>query len=236
MTNSKRGLLLFGVLALIAGLYYSSRPYTIEFSGHNEKVWAHRVNDLEKLQSAKDNYAGLELDIVYDSIKNELDIYHPPRSSSRLYLSSYLQEISKNAFPFLWLDFKNLNAHNSQNVLLKLQTDLNQVGYPHNKILIETSDYDNLPMFTAAGFSCSYNVPEEVFMSSSEEMQLLTTELNQQPKIAISSSSINYPFLKVHFPERTKYLWMINSFLKHGFGQSRAMITDPKVKAVLVRM
>src|SRR5690554_4954312 len=114
MITGKRILILvLAVLSLILlGMAYRYSPYKIEYLGHYDKIWAHRVNSTEKLESALKYFKGVELDLVYDEQKNILDVTHPPVPSIDLDLENYLSSINSEAKPYIWLDIKNLNFDN----------------------------------------------------------------------------------------------------------------------------
>ena len=60
--------LFVGVTCLII---YRYNPYRIEFIGYYDKAFAHRVNNIEKLNSSLNFFNGVELDLVFQ--KNTLD-------------------------------------------------------------------------------------------------------------------------------------------------------------------
>ena len=55
-------------------------------SVYSSKVWAHRVNSIEKYQEARDIFSGIELDLMFDVASNTFDVNHPPAKSINLSL------------------------------------------------------------------------------------------------------------------------------------------------------
>ena len=152
--------ILFGILFCALSMFvYRYSPYKIEFLGHYDKVFAHRVNSTEKLQSALRYFDGIELDIVYQKDKNILDVNHPPATSIDLNFRTYFKNIPKEEKPFIWLDFKNLNLEKSDEILVLLQSIIKEHEYPLNKILIESKDPTSLPIFQMNGFLICYYLP-----------------------------------------------------------------------------
>src|SRR5690554_7749167 len=64
--------ILFGlfIVLIIMAMAYRYFPYKIEYIGYYDKIWAHRVNSEEKLNSALKFFKGVEVDLVYDETKN----------------------------------------------------------------------------------------------------------------------------------------------------------------------
>ena len=235
MTRIKKTALVI-VLFCICVFLYKYSPYRVEFLGHYHKIWAHRVDSKEKLKAALLFYNGVELDLVYKAQENVLDVNHPPAKSINLSFENYLSEI--NPETYLWLDIKNLNKENSELILSKLTSLLNQRNYPFDKILIETRYPEALPIFTNKGFKTSYYFPFGLHKKSTpeliEEINKIKTVLNNQPEIGISSDYKDYEIMKEYFPDKNKYLWMTSSITERWFKRTRTILKDEKVKVVLV--
>ena len=88
--------LFVGVTCLII---YRYNPYRIEFIGYYDKAFAHRVNNIEKLNSSLKFFNGVELDLVFQ--KNTLDVNHPPAPSISLSFRDYFNNIPTSKTPFL---------------------------------------------------------------------------------------------------------------------------------------
>ena len=119
--NKKLRYVLFIILTVfVVRFAYKYSPKRIEFLGHYEKVGAHRVNSLEKLTAALNHFEIIELDLVYFSESQSLDVGHPPVPSIGLTFEKYLNTIPKDDQPFLWLDIKNLTSENASEVLNRI--------------------------------------------------------------------------------------------------------------------
>ena len=136
-------------ILFIAYYYY---PHSIESTGFSNKIWAHRVNSIEKLNSALNHFDGVELDLVYNNKKDLFDVNHPPSKSIGLTFEVYLNAIKKQQFPYLWLDLKNLSKENSISILNKLLYLFKSKNYPFHKILIESRQSNELLIFEKEGF------------------------------------------------------------------------------------
>ena len=194
-------------ILFIAYYYY---PHSIESTGFSNKIWAHRVNSIEKLNSALNHFDGVELDLVYNNKKDLFDVNHPPSKSIGLTFEVYLNAIKKQQFPYLWLDLKNLSKENSISILNKLLYLFKSKNYPFHKILIESRQSNELLIFEKEGFKTSFYLPpnlnEKDRLSLSKSIFEIKTILNNQPNIAISTSFEDYNIIKNEFPNHKKYI------------------------------
>src|SRR5690554_6067423 len=101
---------IFLFLFVVGGIVNYYHPHKLEHFGYAEKIWAHRVNSLEKLASVQNKYTGVELDVVFDTLTNTFDVTHPPTPSIGLSLEQWLQTLDGDKG--VWIDFKNLTAAN----------------------------------------------------------------------------------------------------------------------------
>ncbi len=106
----KIGIVLIAIFSIAAVLLYSNSVMIFIFEN---KIWAHRVNSIEKLNKATKLYSGVELDVVYDSQANYFDIHHPPEKPSNISLKNYFKSQPIGSKCKYWIDFKNLNHSNS---------------------------------------------------------------------------------------------------------------------------
>ena len=235
MTRIKKIALVIILVGFCLFLYKYS-PYRVEFLGHYQKIWAHRVDSKEKLKAALLFYKGVELDLVYKVQENVLDVNHPPATSINLSFENYLSEI--NTDTYLWLDIKNLTSENSELILKRIVSVLEQRNYPIDKLLIETRYPEALPIFTKKGFITSYYLPFGLHVKNATELNLeinkIKTVLENQPEIGISSDYKDYEIMKEYFPDKNKYLWMISSITERWFTKTRSILKDERVKVVLV--
>jgi len=232
--------ILFGLLValFIAAMAYRYSPYKIEYLGYYDKIWAHRVNSEEKLNSALKFFKGVEVDLVYDETKNLLDVTHPPVPSINLDFKQYISNIKDGEYPFIWLDIKNLEINNSDYILKYLLDVLNKKNYPLDKILVETRYPEALPKFHEAGFKTSYYLPyglsEMPLKKYKSEISKIRFILQEQPYLGISSNYTDYAVMTKEFPKNEKYFWITSSVRKHGFSEPRKILKDSTVKAVLI--
>ncbi len=234
----KKGVLCF-VFLILGVLLYSYCPYKIEGIGYYDKIWAHRVNSLEKLDSALDYFDGIELDLIYDLETDILDVNHTVGESIGLSFKTYLNAIDvSNGYPYLWLDIKKLDLNNGDQILKKLLELFHEKSYPLNKVLIETRHPEVLPKFKQAGFKTSYYLPVRMYLKDSVALEKSLKDirgvLEKQPDVSISTDYRDYEIIKKHFPNRNKYIWAILRWTHLEHKKVRAILKDEKVEILLL--
>lgn len=234
--NIKR-LLVFTLLLLIVVFLYKYNPYKLQFIGHYDKIWAHRVNSTEKLQWALKYFDGVELDLEYHQETDFLDVNHPPATSINLSFEDYFKTFDEKQ-PFIWLDIKKLDNHNSQAIFNKLTIIFEAKNYPIHKVLIETQHPEVLPKFTDYGFATSYYLPANLRLKDSlllqNEISTIQKVLENQPNIAISTDYKDYEVITKYFPNSKKYIWILVSDFNTEFIQISKILNDNTVQAVLI--
>ena len=234
--NVKKTALVF--LVLVSGyITYKYSPYKVEFAGYYDKIWAHRVNSLDKLNYSLPFFKGVELDLVYNEKTTRFDVRHPPAGSFGLTFERYLSEIPEGNYPGLWLDIKNLNKNNAPLVLEKINFILNKKKYPRKAILIETQHPEALPLFSKAGFNTSYYIKSWLYQSSKKrlekELDTISEIINAQPRLGISTHYKNYGIIDIAFRKKKKYIWILNHSVVKDFSLLRKILKDTTVKVVL---
>lgn len=244
MKCNKRKYLLFGIvfcLLIGVGITYRYSSKRIQYYGHYNKIWAHRVNTIKKLKSAQNKFEGVELDLYYDDAKNQLFVSHAANPLV-LNFSDYLKAI-ENRDLHLWLDMKNLTPKNDRLILAVLEQEFKNTAYQNHKkhILVEAQFIKALPVFEDAGYRTSFYITAITNQMETEQRDSLTKSLKlalkSQPKLELSGNYKNYNYLKKNFPQTTKNLWtLMSTYDKRIFteySQIREMMKDTTVKTFL---
>lgn len=226
-------LLLLGVLAAL----FSNDAFIFVFS---DKIWAHRVNSIQKKKEALGKFSGIELDLMYYQEKGMFDVNHFPASSINLSLSDYLKaDTHKNSG--YWLDFKNLTAENAQSACNIIDSIVRSLDLNKEKIIVESPNYPFLHLFAAKGFIVSYYLPclhtinHDSLVKTVDEVR---SALRKYPGLRISSEYKDYQLMKHYFPDANKLLWWTGpekSFWnwRRKFALYR-MMSDRRVDVLLV--
>ncbi|WP_336129198.1 hypothetical protein [Mesoflavibacter sp. CH_XMU1422-2] len=237
MISKKRLVIIFVLLSLLAVFYYFF-PFSLEHIGYTNKIYAHRVNSKEKLEASLLYFKGIELDLVYDSKKDILDVNHPPTKSMQLNFNDYLSSL-KGEKPRLWLDIKNLNIDNALLILNKLQVILNKLDYNYSNVLVESTRPESLSIFSKAGFKTSYYLPPNIYLKSKKEkdsiIQLILGKLNRDNNLGISTNYKDYNLLKDNFPITTKYIWALTPRVHLDQLKVRSILKDSTVSILIIR-
>ncbi|WP_432410363.1 hypothetical protein [Rasiella sp. SM2506] len=225
------GSLLVGILLF---WLYKHSPKKIEFLGYYNKIGAHRVNTLEKLESSLTHFEAIELDLVYVPETNILDVHHPPAPSIELSFSTYVAAL-ENKQPFMWLDIKNLDENTAELIFQKLNSILHD--YPKQKILIETRFPEKLSLFTAEGYHTSYYLKQNLNKLNrtalDSEIEKIKRILETNPELGLSTEHFDYKVLKKYFPETKKYFWCIRHSKIGDYTLVREILKDNTVALVL---
>ncbi len=231
------------IILIAAVVVYIFNPYKLEYAGYQSKVWAHRVNSLEKLNYTQKFYQGIELDLVFDSISNTFDVNHPPTESINLNLDTYFSNINDKDLK-LWLDFKNLSEANTEKSSEVLDQLAKKYSLKNENILVESTVMHNLQTFKSKGFRTSFYLPQLVGLT--DESKLMPTVdsikqlLIQYPTTGISCNVNAYEVVSKYFKNEQKFLWHIyKPYSRHqikNYCDFRKYVSDPTVEAVLIQV
>lgn len=229
--------IVLSILAIGAKYMYKFSPYRFEFLGHYHKIWAHRVNSIEKQEAALLFFKGIELDLDYLEETDFLDVNHTPAPSIGLSFQEYMDHLPINRYPYLWLDIKELDTLNHHHIFDKIHPVLRSKNYPLDRVLVEGMQVEALLIFEEAGFNTSLYLPWYLHDLSeedlAEEIAALKSIQAQFPKVAFSSSYTQYDLIKEYFPEKELYIWFVGHRSFKEYSLSRRILKDDKVLAAL---
>lgn len=235
---------LFISLGIVIAVFYNFSVFKIEYIGYLNKIWAHQVNTLEKLNLAQSNYTGIELDIVFDSTTNTFDVHHPPDLSIGLTLETYLSHLKSPKNIRIWLDLKNLTMENKEKALRRLLFLVEKYSLQKERIIVESQQPEFLIDFKKFGFLTSYYLPATLHTLTPETLadiiEEINTKINLYPTTAISSNLVDYPLIAKQFPKQKKYLWALHktysASIFTNFKRTRIALKDSKVQVLLVHV
>jgi hypothetical protein len=189
-------------------IFLSNQTLKILF---NNKIWAHKVNNLERFDEASVKFHGIEFDLMFYSDSNHFDINHPPDSSLNLSLATYFQKQNNNADYHYWIDFKNLNQLNYIKASHVLDSLVNSYELNPDKIIIESINPHLLLPFQQKGYKTSYYVPVDLHKMSeqerTEQIEQISANLALNKELYISFEYKDYPILQKAFPDVKKLCW-----------------------------
>lgn len=178
-----------------------------------DKIWAHRVNSLEKFESASDKFPGVELDVVFLNQKEIFDVTHPPSPSIGLTLNKYLSSKKINKKYNFWIDFKNLNSNNYLASSQKLNNLADSLDLTKSNIIVESTKPEYLTYFSKNDFKTSYYLPVKLYKLKGQLLEDALKDTHDKIKISnpdfISASVSNYNIMKRDFPHKEILLWNV---------------------------
>lgn len=234
----------FSVALIIGAVIYHQIPFKFEHLGYTDKIWAHRVNSIEKLEYTQENYTGIELDIMFDKSTLSFDVNHPPAASINLNLDTYFSQIDSIKKLGIWLDFKNLDSINRHEALNRLLQLTEKYHLNKSSIIVESQFPEYLDIFSNVGFITSYYLPTRLSDLNEKNLHVKIEQIKnnilQYPTTAISTNINDYELIATFFPHKKKYLWSIDKtytsrFFKN-FLTTKKALKDSTVKSVLVRV
>ncbi len=238
MRKLRQLLIILLLISFVIILFFSDK--TLRFL-NKDKIWAHKVNSIEKLKKTSRKYKGVELDVVYDVESNSFKVSHPPEKSGTLTLTEYFNSNSIDTTCFFWLDFKNLNTENVKQSYNKLDSLIESINIEKRNFIIESVNPQFLKFFTEKGFVSSYYLPVDLYKLESKKLELvlnrIENNINEHENSYISFDYKDYQIIKSKFPKYKKLTWY-TSYTKINKIKARLLLfeilLDENVDVLLV--
>jgi hypothetical protein len=208
----------------------SSRPVVLPAC---EKLWAHRVNTLERMMYLKDYFSGLETDVVFDGTINNFRVYHPPAKPSALLLDVYFKQLKTGA-KGLWIDVKGIDtAAYEQAVDYFMVCDS---LYSIKKfVIIEASQVSFINLLAEKGFITSYLVPAYYLQPETPARVIDSVKQKLSPALEFVSQEDSYlPMLKSRFQNRKIITWALSVKNYVNLSHLKTLINDTCISVVLI--
>jgi hypothetical protein len=197
-----------------------------------DKMWAHRVNTLERFRLVKNKFSGIEADIVFDSVAATFWVYHPP-AKSQLLLETYLQEVMLTGKNNCWLDTRFVNNTNVAQAAVLLQAMDNKYQIK-DKTIFELYDITAANYLAAMGFRVSLHIPLHI-LADTAALRFATAHLSAAVGF-VSQESAFVKQLEQYFPGKKVATWSI-SFKNYIIRKPLAVLAaDPQVAVILVNV
>ncbi len=222
-------------LHIIDSNYYNNEQSIPFYNNSHNKLWSHRVNDVEEIMPTLENFPGVELDVFFEG--DHFDVRHDGTPTG-LTLKTYFSSIKNPYFYYYWLDFKNLNTNNAADSYQLLSDLLIEFNIMDN-VIIESFDTQALGYYSERNIHTSFWVyVENPYSSSNNKVASKVTHyMNKYKYSALSANYIAYPFFKKYFPTTNLHLWVKSSDVS-GDDEAKQivkdLVKDPFVKVILV--
>ena len=197
----------FLVLFLLTA-FLSDRTLKILFS---DKIWAHKVNSIEKLGEVNGSFTGAELDVVYHAENNYFEVNHPPDPSANLSLVDYFLSQKSNHDFHYWIDLKNLIKNNAVASSSLLDSIVRSCNIDKSQVIVESGNQQYLKSYRDNGFLTSYYLPAGLHGFNDDSLkpvlEKIRMNLDLHENYYMSADYQDYPLIKKQFPERKKLIW-----------------------------
>jgi hypothetical protein len=210
--NSRKYIFLLLTVYFLASfvLYIIDQSLTSKL---RSKIWAHRVNSIEKLNEVNEIFNGVEFDVVFLEAENRFDVNHPPTKSIGLSLLKYLTSIKNTSTNQFWVDFKNLTSENMNKSLLKLDSICQITKIKRKQFIIESTNPEHLELFQDLGYQTSFYLPTSLCNANrtlkENILHDIKLKISLYPTSYISMDKCNYELINRSFPEQKKLLWLL---------------------------
>jgi hypothetical protein len=197
-----------------------------------DKIWAHRVNAMERLQKLEPHFAGFEIDVVYDSTRNSLLVYHPPFEGRVILLESFLKKIAASNKKS-WLDLRYVSGSNVEKVQ-GLLAEMEKKWHFMNFTVIEVYDTAAANYLAKKGYQMAINVPVYGLHSERDWIEFASS-VSPQVKY-VSQEDTFFPQLKLYFPGKRIILWAVAFKNYFWLDHLEKLVNEKVVEVVLVNV
>jgi hypothetical protein len=200
------------------------------------RIWAHRVNTINRYEQLKDKLEGFELDVIYTGPKG-FAVLHPPDEivGDTLRLETFLDQADMKKHRF-WLDTRFVDSSNIGEALVAF--DRLAIQYPYLTNCIFEVYY--LPVAQALaynGYNVSFNVSDRWLnnLPGNSQLQDSVTRMLKEVKY-VSQDAAYLSTIKQLFPGKKILTWhlAINDFFNRK--PLKELLADPQVEIVLVNI
>jgi hypothetical protein len=215
------------------------RLQSLQCKGVNcfQRIWAHRVNSVERYNILKNKFGGFELDVIYTGPKTGFAVMHPPDETGgdTLLLDTYFSQADMQNDRF-WLDTRFLDSSNMQEGLIKL----NELAakYPvRQQCILEVYYLPVAQLLAEKGYIVSFNVSERWLRDLPNNKVLLDSVTRSLQRVNYVSQDAAYlSTIKKLFPGKKILTWhlAINDFFNRK--PLKELLADPQVEIVLVNI
>jgi len=215
------------------------------------RIMPHRVNTIGKLKYVKKyGFDSYEIDVLLKTVngKQSLMVGHGNKTLTDKTLEDFLRESSNDLEYKIWVDVKNLNASNINNMESKLNELEDKYSISKNVIIESKIRDQSFSTLSENKFHTSYYLPTNLGKDEDESrLKNRALQIAKQIKLqkvkAISFDKIVYPFVKEHLePLIDKsivyHTWDLQLNIKKPTFieaiQTKAYFKDKRVETILV--
>ena len=235
----------FLLLSLVVIAFFScdKKEDVAGFQYPDSKVWKHRVNSIEELKEAVENFDGIEVDIFYHPKRKDIYVGHSYADSvNNLRFDDFLSSMndSKKKDLCYWLDFKHLDEKNAEQAIPALDIIVEKHKIK-DKLFVESYSQKALKTAKGNGYftmlwvtSLSYK-EYKTLNDTITVMDNIRNCINNVKPDAISCVSAMFPILCDSFPEQKIHFWDTpKKYTPENVEFTKNICQNENVKIVLV--
>lgn len=180
---------------------------------NQDKHWKKGINTLKQISELDSTIAGFECDVYFDSVTHAFHVHHDADKNTGFGLDHLLEiYLQRKLRASIWLDVKNLDDLNAEQVLKTLVTIRTKYQL-QNKLLVESGRASLLSNFSDSGFFTAYYVPffnpyqinEEVMK---QQVDSIASVISKSKINALSGYYFQCSFLNHYFPKYPVLTWL----------------------------
>jgi len=200
------------------------------FYESNDKLWAHRVNNLKDIKPLSKEFKGFELDVFYNKKLNQFNVKHHGKYSE-LSLGEYFS-YSQDYLIKYWIDFKNLNENNVNKAIL-LMDSLSTKYSLKNDLIVESKNIELLSKFKQNDFCISYWLPSFNLIKSSYQNHEIKANLLKFKPHVISMPYSSVAYYSIKFPNYPIHCWTNDMISQSDKVKIQKLSKNENVKVIL---
>ena len=196
----------FIIIAALSIFTSCTRP---DFEYPESKIWAHRVNDTTAAMEKSKHFDGLEVDIFYSGYQDKIFVGHDIEdTTNNLLLDDWFNYIRQPSQKYFWIDAKNLDNNNAEDISQKLLSIMNK-HHMNDNIFVESPDVKALKTIKDAGLRVILWTENIVWNNIDTTTWIEHTKktINKLHPDAISNEAEMFELLVRYFPEQNIHLW-----------------------------
>lgn len=196
-----------------------------------QKLWVHRVNSMERLETVQDYFGGFETDLVFDRAANTCRIVHPPAPAGPLTADAYFRWLQKAAGKKLWLDVKAVDT-NDVDAIVHYFRQSDSLYVIRDRVIIESSVPALVNKLAIQGFIVSYLVPyDQLSGQAPDRIEPLLPVVR-----FVSQEDRQIPVLKKLYPGKRIITWALDFGNYFSFSHLQSLVADPSIAVVLINV
>ena len=219
------------VLGYVIFILFPSNDLSSDgFYESDDKLWAHRVNNLKDIKPFSKEFKGFELDVFYNKNLNKFDVKHHGKYSE-LSLGEYFSYSQDYSLKY-WIDFKNLNENNVNDAIILLDSLSIKYSLKYD-LIVESKNIELLSKFKQNDFSICYWLPSFNLIRSFYQIHEIKANLLKFKPHVISMPYSSVVYYSIKFPNYPIHCWTNDMISQSDKVKIQKLSKNENVKVIL---